>query len=174
MAIEASNIFEQLKAEHQVVKDLLKQAEEATVQEREALLEEIEENLVPHARGEEKTLYSFLYERLKGGGDEKALNLTNEAYEEHRVVDELMADLKQTDPSSETWLAKLTVIKENLNHHIKEEEEELFSKAKEIISKNELGEVFLAYLNAKEGFKASPPTQEQISKRTPSPDTPQA
>lgn len=172
--VQNQNIFEQLKIEHQEVKSLLKKAEEATESERTALLEEIEHKLIPHARGEEKTLYALLYEKVKDSEEEEAIDLTNEAYEEHRVVDQLMADLKKTDASHETWLAKLTVIKENLEHHIKEEEEELFKKAKKFLSSEEIDELHAAYLSAKERFEESLPTQGQISERTPSPETPQS
>lgn len=162
------NIFKQLKTEHDQLKKLLKQAEEAAEPQRAALLEEIEQMLVPHARGEEKTLYALLYERASEEEKEDALDLTNEAYEEHRVADQLLKDLKKTDVAHETWLAKLSVIKENLEHHIKEEEEELFEKAKKLISADERSEILEAYLSAKESFESTLPTQGQISERSPS------
>src|SRR5690606_13403716 len=109
-----------------------------------------------------------LHERAEQSHSDKALELTNEAYEEHRVVDKLLADLKKTDVHHETWLAKLTVIKENLEHHIKEEEEELFSKAKNLLEKEELSGLLESYMKAKERFEKSLPTQGQISERAPS------
>lgn len=163
-----TNIFEQLKKEHKEVKSLLEKAKKCPPGERHSLLEEVEENLIPHARGEEKTLYSLLRERAQENQSDEALNLTNEAYEEHRLVDELMEDLKETSANDEKWLPKLKVIKENLEHHIQEEEEELFKSAKKFFSKEEQQELLEAYRTAKEKFEQGLPTQGQIRERTPS------
>lgn len=166
-AILSDNIFDQLKAEHNQLKDLLKKAKECSPSERERMLERIEELLVPHSRGEEKTIYSVLHERTKEHPrkEKELLDLTNEAYEEHRAVDDLMANLKETDVHDERWLAKLTVIKENLEHHIKEEENDLFKKAKHILQPGESEELLEAYLEAKEMYSENMPTQAQIRER---------
>ncbi len=161
-----------LKAEHDELKELLHEAEDATKATRLKLLEEIEQNLVPHARGEEKTLYAILRERVKD--DEDAKDLLNEAYEEHRAVDKLLADLKKTDVDNERWLVQLTVIKENLEHHIKEEENDLFGHARALLSKDERLNLLDAYLEAKESFEDTLPTQGQISERTPSKEAKEA
>lgn len=170
-AILSDNIFDQLKTEHDLVKSLFKKAEDASPGERQRLLERIEEELIPHARGEEKTIYSVLHERTAAHPrkEEELLNLTNEAYEEHRAVDELLADLKETDVQDEKWLAKLTVIKENIEHHIKEEENELFKQAKHILKEGEAEALLEAYIEAKKSYSENLPTQGQIRSRQASP-----
>ena len=61
-----------------------------------------------------------------------------EAYEEHHVVDQVMAELEQTSVEDEVWGAKFTVMKENIEHHIEEEEGEMFPQARQVFDKEEL------------------------------------
>ena len=60
-----------------------------------------------------------------------ALDIANEAYEEHLAADMLLAEIKKIDVSDEVWLGKFMVIKENLEHHIKRKKT-TFSKSEEI------------------------------------------
>lgn len=161
-----NNIFSQLKSEHEELKSLLKKAEDCSEDQRSEILEEIEKELVPHARGEEKTLYALMKERAEAKDKDESLDLVNEAYEEHRVADNLMADLKAMDVSEDTWLAHLKVIKENLEHHIEEEEDDLFPKAKKLLSEEEQNELLDAYLSEKEKFSVNLPTQGHIRERS--------
>ncbi|MGH2809298.1 MAG: hemerythrin domain-containing protein, partial [Actinomycetota bacterium] len=64
-----------------------------------------------------------------------------EGYEEHHVVDMVMAEIEATPVDDETWGAKFSVMKENITHHIEEEEGEMFKKARQIFSKVELEEM---------------------------------
>lgn len=163
------NIFSQLKEEHELIKDKFSEADNAKPAKRKELLEEIEELLVPHARGEEKTIYSVLSNHVKANNNKSDLDLVNEAYEEHRAADQLMSDLKKIDVKDEKWSAHLKVLKENIEHHIKEEENELFSKAREYLTPNELTELLPIYLESKESYQDSLPLQSQIKERTASP-----
>ena len=62
-----------------------------------------------------------------------------ESFEEHKQVKMVLADLEKTDKSTDTWLAGLKVLMEDVQHHVKEEETELFPKVKEkILSRDEL------------------------------------
>jgi hemerythrin-like domain-containing protein len=56
-------------------------------------------------------------------------------------VDQIMSELEATPVDDETWGAKLTVMKENLEHHIEEEEGEMFKKARQVMSEDELSEL---------------------------------
>lgn len=167
----ASSILDQLKSEHNVVKKLFKKAENCEDYLRKHALQEIKQELVPHARGEEKTIYSLLRQRL---GKEKAskedINLINEAYEEHRVVDDLLKELENIDSNNEKWPAHLKVIKENVEHHIEEEEKDLFNLIKKHFSKEYLIELKTAYMIAKDTYAETLPSQSIISERQPSSD----
>jgi hemerythrin-like domain-containing protein len=124
-----------LKADHDKVKDLLNQLESTTergVKTREELFATIKGELTVHETIEEEIFYPALKEHPK------AKDLVLEAYEEHHVVDTVMAELEGLDVSDETWGAKATVMKENVEHHIEEEEGEMFKQARQVFDKQEL------------------------------------
>ena len=102
-----------------------------------------------HAGIEEQIFYPAYRE---ASGTKKGEDLTLEAYEEHRVADRLISELRALPNTDETWGAKLKVLKENLEHHIKEEETELFPKVKKAQAEGkDLGEAGDEY---KQGDKA--------------------
>lgn len=136
MSLVNGDIFKQLKSEHREVEALFEKIEKADVRKRPQLLSEIEAHLVPHARAEEKTLYALLYERQQGDADRESGQI-NEAYAEHAVVDKLLKELKQLDPQDETWMGKLKVMKENVEHHVEEEEEDIFELARKLLTEEE-------------------------------------
>ena len=88
-----------------------------------------------HEAIEEEIFYPALKEHPK------AKDLVLEAYEEHNVVDMVMAEIDGTPYDDETWGAKLTVMKENVEHHIEEEEGEMFKQARQVFSEDELDEL---------------------------------
>ena len=124
-----------LKEDHEKVKRLLEEGESTTergVKTRDQLFDRLKSELEIHERIEEEVLYPALKSHPT------ARELALEGYEEHHVVDTILAELEQTDPSDEQWGAKFKVAKENLEHHIKEEETEMFPKAREAFSRDEL------------------------------------
>lgn len=162
----SESIFSQLKDEHDQVKSLLKKAQDCDHSERQNILNEIESELIPHARAEEKTLYSLLLQKAQDQELEEGIELGNEAYEEHRLVDELISTLKTTDVDDDLWLARLNVLQENIEHHIEEEEDELFSFAKKLFSNSELKNLLPAYRESKETYQETLPSQSQIQARS--------
>jgi len=158
-------IFDQLKTEHEELKDLLEKGESCEAGERKDVLSEIEKNLVPHARGEEKTLYAKLLNASKASKQESENTLTNEAYEEHRVAEELLKELKNMNAREQKWAGLFKVFKENIEHHIEEEEEDLFAAAKELLNEEELEQIYNVYCDMKSQYAEKLPTQGQISER---------
>jgi hypothetical protein len=71
-----------------------------------------------------------------------------EAYEEHHVVDMVMAEIDGVAYDDEEWGAKFKVMKENLEHHIEEEEGEMFEQAKQVFDEDELAQ-FGEYMEAR-------------------------
>ncbi|CAN5434644.1 hemerythrin domain-containing protein [soil metagenome] len=124
-----------LTDDHAVLKKLLEQGDKTTergVKTRSELLERIKSELTAHEVIEEEIFYPALKEHPK------AKELVLEAYEEHHVVDKVMAELEQTSVEDEVWGAKFTVMKENIEHHIEEEEGEMFPQARQVFDKDEL------------------------------------
>jgi hemerythrin-like domain-containing protein len=127
-----------LKNDHDKVKRLLNELESTTergVKTRSELFATIKGELTLHEAIEEEIFYPALKEHPK------AKELVLEAYEEHHVVDQVMSELEATDVSDETWGAKATVMKENLEHHIAEEEREMFPQARLVFERDELEEL---------------------------------
>jgi hemerythrin-like domain-containing protein len=130
--------IQMLKADHDKVKDLLDRLEKTTERgekTREELFATIKGELTVHETIEEEIFYPALKEHPK------AKELVLEAYEEHQVVDTVMAELEGLDVTDETWGAKATVMKENVEHHIEEEEQEMFKQARQVFDKAELEEL---------------------------------
>jgi hemerythrin-like domain-containing protein len=124
-----------LKKDHDKVKELLNELETTTergVKIRQELLATIKGELTVHEAIEEEIFYPALK------AHPKAKDLVLEAYEEHHVVDTVMAELEGLDVTDETWGAKATVMKENVEHHIEEEETEMFKQARQVFDRQEL------------------------------------
>ena len=124
-----------LKADHDKVKGLLSDLESTTergVKTREELFATIKGELTIHEVIEEEIFYPALRSHPK------AKDIVLEAYEEHHVVDLLMGELESLDVSDPTWGAKAIVMKENIEHHIEEEEGEMFRQARQVFDRQEL------------------------------------
>jgi hypothetical protein len=127
-----------LKTDHDKVKRLLNELETTTergVKTREELFATIKGELSVHETIEEEIFYPALKSHPK------AKDIVLEGYEEHHVVDMVMAELEGLDVSDETWGAKATVMKENVEHHIEEEEGEMFRQARQVFDRRELDEL---------------------------------
>lgn len=124
-----------LKADHEKVKKMLEELDSTTeraTKTRTTGLASLKQELTVHELIEEE----IFYPAMKDSAEAKEIVL--EAYEEHDVVDTIMSELEQTPVEDETWAAKFTVMKENLEHHIEEEEGEMFEKARDVFDKGEL------------------------------------
>ena len=124
-----------LKDDHEKMKKLLSEAEQTTEQaakRREEIFTTIKEELTVHETIEEEIFYPALKDHPK------TKEIALEAYEEHHVVDMVMAEIEGVAFDDETWAAKFKVMKENIEHHIEEEEKEMFKQARDAFEKQEL------------------------------------
>jgi hemerythrin-like domain-containing protein len=136
--VVAMDAIRLLKDDHDKVKKMLSDLDSTTergVKTREELYTKLKGELTVHESIEEEIFYPALKEHPK------AKELVLEAYEEHNVVDMVMAEIDDTPYDDETWGAKLTVMKENVEHHIEEEEGEMFKQARQVFSDEELDEL---------------------------------
>ncbi len=139
-----------LKTDHDRVKKMLDEGETTTergVKTRTELLETLKRELTIHERIEEEIFYPALKEHPK------ARDIVLEGYEEHHVVDEIMGELERTDVTDETWGAKFKVMKENIEHHIEEEEGEMFKNARQVFDRDELEALGARMAELKEAAK---------------------
>ena len=127
-----------LKQDHDEVKSMLSDLESTTERAEKTRTEglaTLKAELQVHEAIEEEIFYPALQEHPK------TKELALEGYEEHHVVDMVMAEIEGVAPSDETWMAKFTVMKENLEHHIEEEEGEMFKQAEQVFDDDELAEL---------------------------------
>lgn len=129
------NALKLLKEDHDLVKKVLAEGEETTERAektRAELFERLKSELTVHERIEEEVLYPALRDHPR------SRQLALEGYEEHHVVDTILGELERTPVTDDRWGAKFKVAKENLEHHIEEEETQMFPKARQIFSEVEL------------------------------------
>lgn len=135
------NAIELLVADHQRVKAILAQLSESTergVKKREELLSKLEMEITLHTQLEEE----ILYPAFKAAGSKEQDVMYYEAKEEHRTVDSLvLPDLKGTDPGTPEFSGRVKVVKELLEHHIEEEESEMFPQAEKLLGDAQLEEL---------------------------------
>lgn len=124
--------FNLLKADHRKVEKLFSQLESASGQAKMRVFEQIKTELELHTHIEETIFYPAL-EKPKQTHD-----LTLEAYEEHDVVKKLLRELSRAKTPSEEWEAKAKVLQENVEHHVEEEEGELFQKAEAALGEEQI------------------------------------
>ena len=124
-----------LQADHDKMRKLLTELESTTergVKTRQELFATIKGELTLHEVIEEE----IFYPELKA--NPKSEDTVLEAFQEHHVVDLLMGELEALDVSDETWGAKALVMKENVEHHMEEEEGEMFRQARQAFEPDEL------------------------------------
>lgn len=128
------DVFRLLKRDHKEVKAIFKKLEKTSEDSQKARtkgFEQLERELSVHAELEEELFYPRLKEV------KKLKDTVNEAFEEHHIAKVLLQELAETAPEDERWAAKLSVLKEMIEHHVEEEEQELFPKAARALGKDE-------------------------------------
>lgn len=135
------NAIELLVADHKRVKAILEQLSDSTergVKKRTDLLAKLEMEITLHTQLEEE----ILYPAFKAAGSKEQDVMYYEAKEEHRTVDSLvLPDLQATDPGTVEFSGRVKVVKELLEHHIEEEESEMFLQAQELLGDAKLEEL---------------------------------
>lgn len=126
-----------LKQDHEKVRGLLGQLENASGARRAKLLTQVEQELKVHTQVEEEIFYPAFRDASRKKDDKK---LFFEAVEEHHVVDLVLPDMSDGE-TPEELKAKAKVLKELVEHHAGEEEKEMFPRARKVLGKDELREL---------------------------------
>lgn len=122
----AVSVIDMLREDHKKVKGLFDEFEQAKdSRSKQRIVETALMELEVHAALEEELIYPAIRPEIDDD------DLMDEALEEHHVVHTLIGELKKMKPSDERYDAKFTVLAENVKHHIKEEESEMFPKAED-------------------------------------------
>jgi hemerythrin-like domain-containing protein len=152
-----------LKDDHQEIRKTFKAFQDAGEKAQVTkgkLVDKMIELLTVHTYIENEVMYPRVRELLPDLEDDVL-----ESYEEHHVADVLVMELAVMKPDDERFVAKTTVLIENVTHHIEEEEEEWFPKVREGLSRTTLQEIGAEMLEAK---KTAPrrPSQPSALKKT--------
>ena len=122
--------IELLKQDHKTVEKIFSAMEKK--ENRQKVFPELDRELSVHAEIEEKIFYPATKEA------EPTRDLILESIEEHKQIKMVLADREQTDMTTDVWGAALKVLKEDVMHHVGEEEDELFPKVRKVLSKHQL------------------------------------
>ena len=120
------DVLRLLEDEHDEAKSVFKALEKAHGAEAMRLWDRLKSMLTLHEEMEE----TLFYPQLKA--EKPTEDLILEAYQEHHVMDLLIEEISALEPSAEEWQPKIKVLQENTEHHIEEEEGELFPKVRKI------------------------------------------
>jgi hemerythrin superfamily protein len=137
-ATAGKDILAQLKQDHKEVKGMFEDFESLgprAVEQRRKIGTKITGALAMHSEIEKTILYPAFKERAK---DHDELEQVLEAFEEHALVDGLVAEIQNLDAKDETYEAKVKTLMDVVLHHVKEEEGEMFPCARELFDKGEL------------------------------------
>lgn len=131
------DIITRLKDEHAAHRKLLERMRDTTPRAevtRARLLDEFAAELRVHMRFEEDTLFPA----IKPKADKETRAQTLECYAEHEAARATLHELESTRVSDEMWEAWLKVLAEELEHHMEEEEDDLFPQARKLIERSRL------------------------------------
>ena len=118
-----AGLFDMLKQDHKEVTGMLEQAIES---KDPSQFPKVKKMLEVHMEGEEKFFYPILRNKDKEG--------MLEAYEEHSVGKRLLSEIEGTQRGNERCIPRIKVLKDVLDHHIEEEESEIFDEAREVLN----------------------------------------
>lgn len=138
-------IYENLKSDHDKHRDLLaKLAEtEGDSDERRELWKTFYYDVSAHAAAEEVSFYSPLMAQSDAQAEER------HSVAEHKELDDMLQELNDMDMSSPGWLTRFKTMKDRYEHHIEEEEEDIFPVAKDVIGTDKSGEIAAEFAERK-------------------------
>ena len=131
---EQQNAIDLLKADHRRVDELFAKVKENEDGNNKDVFARIKEELEIHTHIEEQIFYPHLLEN----GDEELQKIVREGLEEHGQVKTLLPEISALSGDSEDFKAKLKVLIENVEHHVEEEEDEMFPMVEDQLDKEML------------------------------------
>jgi hemerythrin superfamily protein len=127
------DVFTLLKQDHQQVSALMEQVEATDAPaQRQQLFNQIKQALDVHAHIEETIFYPVLKQAAE------TREITLEAYDEHQDIKDLLTQLAGMPPDDEEWTDTFDELKQTIEHHVDEEENEMFVKARDVLSPQQI------------------------------------
>ena len=153
------NAIDLLKQQHREVEELFKKIDKAGPEEKEKLFDELADSLAVHAAIEEQHFYPATK-------DARTEDLLEQAVEEHLSVKRIIADLLEMEPDDAQFDAKIKVLQEQVEHHVEEEEQELFPKVQKLHSKDELEDLGVLMEQTAEELEEQGAPRMEVPKET--------
>ena len=126
-----ARIFEDLKADHDRHRAMLAKLADAKPEDREALFEALRIEVTAHAAAEEESLYATML------ANPDLRDEARHSVAEHKEIDDYFGELLELDFASDTWAEKFAEMRHRYEHHIDEEEEEMFLAASEKLTEED-------------------------------------
>ncbi|MBQ0733367.1 hemerythrin domain-containing protein [Aquimarina celericrescens] len=135
------NIFEALRNDHDLQRSLLDDLVNTSgdTEKRDQTFEELKKQLAIHADAEERHFYVSLID------SDKTQEKARHSIAEHHEIDELIEELEDTEYSSSSWLKIAKQLKEKVEHHLDEEEHEVFQMAGKVLSEKQKSDLAKDY-----------------------------
>lgn len=125
-------IYDRIKKDHEKARKLLKELKDSKAGDRRsALFDDLKREIWVHAKVEETVFYLPLMDKRKTRSE------SLEAINEHHIANSLLEEMDAIPQDNDMWMSKMGVLKETLEHHMEEEEEEVFVEAKKVLSKED-------------------------------------
>ena len=127
-------IYDRIKQDHDHARALLKELKEGeklAADKRAALFDELKREIWVHAKVEETVFYLPLIDKRKTRAE------SLEALNEHHIANSLLEEMDTIPQDNDMWASKMGVLKETLEHHMKEEEDEVFGEARKVLSREQ-------------------------------------
>ena len=130
------DIYSYLKKDHKKVNSLFKQIiNTKNTRSRKKLFQVVKQELLLHAKAEQATFYKALE------NNDKSSEKVEHAIDEHSEIKKLLNKIDKIQINKDQWLVDFGVLKYQVEHHVKEEEGELFDKAKKILDSEQANEL---------------------------------
>ena len=126
------NIYDAIKSDHDTHRDLMASIKKSKIQARGSLWRRFYEDVKSHAAAEEETFYSKLISKTWGQ------DAARHSVHEHQQLDDLLEELNVMDKSSDLWMTRFEKLVHDYEHHMDEEEKEVFERARETIDAAEI------------------------------------
>jgi len=157
--MKTAQIFADLKADHDRHRDLLERIAIAKGEDRSSLFETFRTEVAAHAAAEEESLYATMLAKPDLRDDAR------HSVSEHKEIDDFLGELSKTDVGSGDWSSRFDAMRKRYEHHIDEEEEEMFPAAAEGLSSDETTRLAKVFERRKprelDRAEASPPGSDE-------------
>jgi len=144
------DVYQLLKQDHQKAKQLFEKlgdTSDGAEKTRERLFAQLKEELDLHAQVEEKHFYPALR------NNKETKDLVEEALEEHKEMKTALKELDAAEKTDESWAEKLAELKADVEHHVEEEETELFPLAQKLLDSTKAEQIAQAIQKEKAAAK---------------------